>query len=475
MLLIKNSRLPLQTLANPIRSKARGFDGIVTLIQDYKLMVEARQKRVQQRGDDILQPTKTIQASFQQQNKAKRHRREPPAQTPRRSAVAASCRIQQAWRRHNPKLLYGQKYDERSTCSVTSTARNEFEPTSGRNLHVKQSVNGYLPGSQNEHLGATKISEGTSSGGKGSTRGALSKWDSWFTANPPLEAEISLEGLGASSVITAGGVRPRTAAGAIESTVLDTAPHLDGRLPAGMMAVRVRRGSEETSLVTAIVLTEGNEEVKPKTVESGNSDSTPPQRAMLPSGPIEGTGVTDTIMQSSIAIYSAGNNDRALFHDHRESEGRWIKKNQGKTVPFQVAPETSTTDFMFPGQDSAGEMGTNPAVSPAVGSGSGNSRVVDTVTMAASGQKTTTAISVVFSEDDPAVSGLSAVVPDKSISAQNAGASDIVAKQLIMEDSQVYLGCSSCGVKYLVEAVNPRLPESKKGGVDNKRLSGSLQ
>lgn len=35
------------------------------------------------------------------------------------------------------------------------------------------------------------------------------------------------------------------------------------------------------------------------------------------------------------------------------------------------------------------------------------------------------------------------------------------AEQLFMEDTQVYLGCAACGVKYLVEAVDPD-PESSK-------------
>lgn len=37
------------------------------------------------------------------------------------------------------------------------------------------------------------------------------------------------------------------------------------------------------------------------------------------------------------------------------------------------------------------------------------------------------------------------------------------AEQLFMEDTQVYLGCAACGVKYLVEAVDPEASKSTQG------------
>lgn len=43
---------------------------------------------------------------------------------------------------------------------------------------------------------------------------------------------------------------------------------------------------------------------------------------------------------------------------------------------------------------------------------------------------------------------------------------DVVVKpteQLFMEDTQVYLGCGMCGVKYLVEAVDPTVSKSTQG------------
>lgn len=44
-------------------------------------------------------------------------------------------------------------------------------------------------------------------------------------------------------------------------------------------------------------------------------------------------------------------------------------------------------------------------------------------------------------------------------------------EQLFMEDTQLYLGCVACGVKYLVEAVDPAPSRSTQGGCLRKAVS----
>lgn len=311
-----------------------------------------------------------------------------------------------------------------------------------------------------------------------------SSWEGWAIRSPDLEAEISKGGggLDVGHDFSEGDVRPSTAAAAMESKpALFPVPTSSGaRPPAGMMTVRVKIGKEETSLVTPNVVTEngGTEGSVSETAETGG-----------PRGNDHKTDKTFTTDHGVLLGKSA--RARANITDATTVGGRQIP-----VVAMTTAQQSSLSSGEEPTVRRVMEMigtATAPQVSdvlpmdsPLIGT---TSQVMDTLKPLdfrgmLGPAKITSDESMAYGNHPDAQSPLpvppvATMVGRNSLQATSKIAEaicpaedsevDVHPRQVVtavdnfMEDSQVYLGCSVCGVKYLVEAVDVRLPESAEG------------
>lgn len=301
------------------------------------------------------------------------------------------------------------------------------------------------------------------------------KWSSVFEVKPSLAGGIEGE---RDEHAEAEQARPRTAVGAMESflSILPGTRSSHRPPPAGMMTVTVRRGSEETNVVTPIVLTESGGE--------GTGATTTP-----PSVPVSaGGGLLVTAGSSSLGDDGQSRRiNRASAMALLETANNTSAKGTSAVVGGVAdAPKTYIVRPAARGEVTA-EKGEFPAAAVEAVPGSANTAA------ALSTPKTN------FTE--PTVEDQSARIPPPTILMSNNGtpvdqpANQVATEatsapvanvlsseksdeegdrtaikpteQLFMEDTQVYLGCRVCGVKYLVEAVEPGSEQSTKG--DSRR------
>lgn len=212
----------------------------------------------------------------------------------------------------------------------------------------------------------------------------------------------------------------------------------------GMMIVRVKIGSDERSLVTPIVLRESDQ----KTVEapagtgrwtytdtSNNHGRQLSLKTSASGGSVHITGEPDVVED-----HVTGGIHPFVEHSHKPTAG-WTKQ-EAKTVKA----EASTLNAAYPEvHHAAAQVDTDKS----------HHRKITLKGKAAT-----------FTSSG----GLNHMTPTTARSYDQFtsrraefAAENHQEEHYFMEDSQVYLGCALCGVKYLVESVDPRLPESGQG------------
>lgn len=290
-------------------------------------------------------------------------------------------------------------------------------------------------------------------------------WSSACEVNPSLAAEIGREEDGNAA---AENARPWTAAGAVKSSVstpLGTRPNHPPP-PAGMMTVTVRRGSEETSVVTPIVLTEsGGEDADATTTPSSISvsaggglllmagsgslggDDGRSGRGVRPSAVPLAETADSTIAKGTSAVDGGGADTPEAYAAGPVARGE-AKVGRGEVIAVAVERRTALAN-------------TEAALLSVP-----KTRLVETTTEGQGSPLPNNGTSTLQPATQVAAAATSARVANVTPSERSGeeGARTVVksTEQLFMEDTQVYLGCMVCGVKYLVEAVEPGPEKSSK-------------
>lgn len=288
---------------------------------------------------------------------------------------------------------------------------------------------------------------------------------SWTAGDPSsLATDIEREDLLLGVATTRGGVavgeggsaRPWTAAAAVGGAHGPIQPPPDTLVsppPAGMMTVRVRIGSEETSLVTPIVVAENSSNTAaPEVATAGPEETTtsataddeigthqPPGAAQR--GSVE-AGARDSSAQRPAVVLGARTAQPIMFR----AEEPIVRR----AVEVQGTDATQGVDGASIPEGSSSGKGKNRADHGSKAEASPPSAIA----VVRIGPLLPSRISTVFS-----TAKLDEERPKGDVEKKVARETE-----QFMEDSQVYLGCAICGVKYLVEAVDPRLPKSTKGG-----------
>ncbi|CAM9412704.1 unnamed protein product, partial [Hapterophycus canaliculatus] len=286
--------------------------------------------------------------------------------------------------------------------------------------------------------------------------------------SPALRVKSSLAVEIAQTQMNTAGVqnpRPWTAAGAVEqSTAMTQVGRAHGpRLPpAGMMTVTVRRGLEETNLVTPIVLTESGSEGEARTATPSPDFEWAPSAATAATGPSSGIAGSRIVGSGSHA-----GRDKQKVMDNAEV-GSAVR------VPFtDVVPEDMISFGRKDGNPTVAAtiaLVSNhsvtrkslPSASPTIIGPANDGTTVPPPTKGPMGTATTAAVPRAAASDDGRQ--LASVTPTSKVVEE---ADRVVIKpteQLFMEDTQLYLGCTACGVKYLVEAVDTGTAKLMKAG-----------
>lgn len=389
----------------------------------------------------------------------------------------ASCRLQRAWRRHKARLALDRRKRGKSEVStgIATGAVDDDHASKG------PLAGGHPPNATGGPLNSpANVSRGPSGDLGAPTNNQGASWQSWssspFGMNPALAAEIAREGEDKA----ADSARPWTAAGAVESSGSKPSgahPHRP-QPPVGMMTVTVRRGSEETSLVTPIVLTENGEEGDGTTAVPPAAEAAGPGGVMvtanstsLSKGGESGESRPSAVLPTADGEDAEGTKGRSVAVDGRESAEnetharKSVAKDRVTREPeyrlggsAEVMTPTASKVSSIP----APQMSTNKATS-----------VGATVSLPPTKVVTTHPSATKRSSANPVAAGAAAVPGDAKISVGQRGSLTAGApvmtnsgqdvpravvkpeEQLFMEDTQLYLGCAVCGVKYLVEAVDP--------------------
>lgn len=269
------------------------------------------------------------------------------------------------------------------------------------------------------------------------------------------------------SGVDAGGfddcLTPRSTAVASQLSSSSTAS------PLGMMTVRVKIGSDERSLVTPIVMRESDQKTSEAPAGTGRStgtgDNDGRQRGELSpktsaaAGPVSTTGVPH-VVENHFTVTDGI--QPFVGHSHKPA-ARWEEK-EAKTVKA----EASAVNAAYPDVYHAVQNYTDKpyqAIIPRA--------IMETRQITA--KEEATPLPSLVSQEIPfrAMHGgldhetpTSARSHDQCTSRSATFAAEKPQEEhYFMEDSQVYLGCALCGLNYLVESVNPRLPESGQGKV----------
>ncbi|CAN0174587.1 unnamed protein product [Ectocarpus sp. 12 AP-2014] len=426
----------------------------------------------------MMQATTVIHAAFRRHQRGRRRREEREHKQRRTRDKAsienlASARLQQAWRRYKAaNELNRRRRRELETSGLPSSTTDEdamehrTEGASSRSLCSKEGH----PDPKDEDSDISKKSARQDM--SGDVNKGASGWDNWssaFGVNPSLAAEIAREG---ETDNAAENVRPWTSAGPAESPAPPRSRHHHPKAPppAGMMTVTVRRGSEETSLVTPIVHTEsGGEEMEAETTresEVGTASATASVSVATADSSVLGSDESGGTRPRAVAVADktvrvaeakgAAPPARADAPKSRRKQPERTKTPASAiaasevTKPANPSPKQDADDAAVAGKISQLPSTTAPQIANEEAKG------VPAMVAVAPLKKGTAA-----SEGDPPMT-----VSTPMTQAAEEAARDVVkpTEQLFMEDTQVYLGCGMCGVKYLVEAVDPGVSKSTQAG-----------
>lgn len=217
--------------------------------------------------------------------------------------------------------------------------------------------------------------------------------------------------------------------------------------PLGMMTVRVKTGSDERSLVTPIVLRESDQKTVEAPAGTGRSTDTGDndgrqlsRKTSASAGPVR---ITDA--PHAVEDHVTDGIQPFVGHSHKPVAG-WAEK-EAKTVKAEASsinaafPEVyhaaaqDDTDNPYEATMETRQITVKGEAAPFTSLGGLDHEAPTT----ARSHEQFTSRSAAFAIDNPQ------------------------ENHYFMEDSQVYLGCALCGLKYLVESVDPRLPESGQG------------
>lgn len=323
----------------------------------------------------------------------------------------------------------------------------------------------------------------------GNDRAGATAWEGWASPASALETEMVRGSGEADEAVDVSGAdrRPWTAAAAnkLDPIMLPSPiPQAAARPPAGMMAVRVRIGGEEKSLMTPIVVTETDRTGQGDMSESGKGGD--PKVLTASTTKQQGASVLDkdpeiTQDNATGGAIPVGRQETPVPNTHfPQSKSSSFSSEEGPTVVPEMAVEVATARFEadrlpmtipLAAELSSQQMNT---LEKTMGSREMSKIVADAddLTMVSSDPLKTSsplppppAVNVARRGSSPHVRPENA----NPVSAASDNKGDFHRTQVVkavdnfMEDSQVYLGCSICDVKYLVEAVEARLPTSAKG------------
>ncbi|CBN80210.1 hypothetical protein Esi_0131_0021 [Ectocarpus siliculosus] len=455
---------------------------LVALTQARRRLTQAQRLRDEQHREAtaMMQATTVIQAAFRRHQRRRRRREEQEHKQRRardKAAVErlASARLQQAWRRYKAaNELNRRRRRELETSGLRSSTTDEDATehrTEGASSTSLCSNEGHPdPKDEDPNISKKSVRQEMS----GDVNEGASGWDNWssaFGVNSSLAAEIAREG--ETDNAAAENVRPWTSTGAAESPAPPRSRHHHPKAPppAGMMTVTVRRGSEETSLVTPIVLTEsGGEEMDAETTRKSEvgtalatADVTVVTAFSSTLGSDESGGTRPraaTVADKAVRVAEAKGAAPPAHADApkaRREQPERTKLSASATAaseitkPANPAPNQDADDAAVAGKISQILSTTAPQIA------NEEATAVPAMVPVAPVMKGTAA-----SEGDPPMMTVSTPMTEPAEEA----ARDVVVKpteQLFMEDTQVYLGCGMCGVKYLVEAVDPGVSKSTQG------------
>lgn len=440
--------------------------------QERRRRVEELLRLERVREEDLLRAATFVQAVIRYRQQRLRRETKVIAQIAREDK--ASARLQRAWRRYKAERMPDRRGHRRSDTPTVSSLTSDncvAQDERAKAFPISRS----LPNTKGASLRSPKKKNQKPPGGMGASadNGERLSWESWSSAlgmNPSLAAEIAREGEGEAA---ADGTRPWTAAAAVETSA--STPSLrhpnHSPPPAGMMTVTVRRGLEETSLVTPIVLTESGEgEVGPTTTSSvvaasvrddgevaagspglDNFDKDGKGRRVAEPPP---TGAND----AETKRFSVGNGGGAAVSTVHATEPSARKEATGGQDTCVNAHEDAEASPHPTSKLDSGKLGVGGANLPLPAS---------TATMVNNRRESTSASPV--GQTTASESRSPGVGTTAAASESVEGASRTVLQpqeQLFMEDTQVYLGCAVCGVKYLVEAVDPGQSNSAQGSFE---------
>lgn len=422
-------------------------------LQQHRRLRLAEELREQERASEVLRATTSIQTVFrwwQRQLRDQRIRTELLEKKRSRQKIdVASSRVQRAWRRHRVAVIDRRKRWEKeapplpplSSVVPGESYSEQSSVRTGTEITTQESVSG-TSGDRRKILGARPDEQQSGSD--------MPRREKKSARSPRRAAAIAWEGSGAvmaaavavtAAAATTGSDRyPEESDKAKESSPSPVG--LGGLPPAGMMTVRVRRGSEEESLVTPIVLTEsGVAAASEAAVEGEEVDPSldgEQKSAARPWAVQGGSPNAETVNSSSRANFSG----EGFAH----GDAQFTEEAHGKNAAEPVTPVVPTTEVTVTHgrKNEANDARSKFLASAAVANGSGSEKIEVSKTR----------------EAVPA-RPWSAVASTKPWAAPDETKAE--AEQFFMEDSQVYLGCANCGVKYLVEAVDPGLSESTQG------------
>lgn len=403
-----------------------------------------------------------------------------------RKTHAAIGLLQVAWKRSRSKVRAAASGQKASDFAATSV-KDGLGITFTRTIDGAWSTNELTPSSPDSDAkthGATGVDAQGAAGSRVGNDAVLS-WEGWAEKkNPALAADMARERDVSSGVGGAigGEVRPRTAAAAVQAT-LSLSPYggssSDKGPPASMMTVKVKVGEQETSLVTPIVVTErcngtgdgaSETRTRSKNLDGQTSDDeglSPEICHRIPSH----VSAASWVQQGGIPAPANLVQKRVLSSCTENLAAHWATGQIGTTTDAFKSNATLVpsrfADYVSQHVVAVQSSGISESFPPAesVSSDMAMAKINRSDEIALLRRTSFGASTGTNNEEQTQQS-------EKTSGGDNSGGAgagppterrEIEAVDNFMEDSQVYLGCSFCGVKYLVEAVDTRLPSSSQG------------
>ncbi len=446
--------------------------GLFQTPQERRRRKQERLRLERLREEDLLRAVTLVQAVIRRRQQ--RLRRETKATQQIARENKASARLQRTWRRYKAERRpdgQGRRRSERPNVSSLSSNKHVAQDKTGRAFPGSRP----LPNTKGAPLRSPKKENQIPPDDMGASanNGERLSWESLSSAlgvNPSLAAEIAREG---EEGAAADSTRPWTAAAAVETSASTSSLRHPNHPtpPAGMMTVTVRRGSEETSLVTPIVLTEsGQEEVGATTTSSVVAASARDGVEVAAGSPGLDNGNEDGKSRRLAEQLSPGASDG-------ESKASSVRNGGGAAMSAVHANGPSLNMEVTGGPENnlnahksaeASPHPTSKLGSGKSGAGSASLPLPASTVLRVNNYRENTpnpppGQTTASESRSPGAGAIAAA------SESVEGVSRTVVKpqeQLFMEDTQVYLGCAVCGVKYLVEAVDPEQSNLAQGGCD---------